>query len=344
MNKPPREEDVSLKFKVGQDGVEGAIKLPANLPRALVQGLSKAIQHGIAGAFPKFFDRASKNVGRAEIRKTLTSAFSLSIGDPIESTRVANLLATVLGDQELKEQKRSELLEFTIDRLRDHDAHVAAVPESIITDEFLNHFWATADTISQDRMREVFARILAREIRSPGSFSASTLNMLATLHPKIAMKFSLLCAMTFAYNGFVFVIVAMPHVDGPNTIAHALGTSRKIGEQLTDFGLAREDLLDLRSAGLIRSLPEEEYPDLSAFFEASKVDFGGTFATFEVGPGARERAGLAIVRSTNVVSFTHAGAELRSILQLTPNPSYAEALKALMLGAGVRFTYVEHSD
>jgi hypothetical protein len=256
MNEPPRKDDVSLKFKVGQDGVEGSIKLPANLPRALGQSLGKAIQYGIAGAFPKFYDRMDKNVRRAEIRKSLISAFLVSIGDPTESARVANLLATVLGDQELKQEKRGELLDFTIDHLSNQDAHVVGDPEIIITDELLNHFWATADTISQAGMREVFSRILAREIRSPGSFSASTLNMLATLHPQIAMKFSLLCAMTFAFNDFVFVIIAMPHADGPNTIAHILGTSRKIGEQLTDFGLAREDLLDLRSAGLIRSLPE----------------------------------------------------------------------------------------
>jgi hypothetical protein len=343
MNEPPREDDVSLKFKVGLDTVEGSIKLPANLPRGLGKGLAKAIQFGIAGAFPKFFDRADKIVGRAEIRKILTSAFSSSISDPTEAARIATLLATVLGDQELKQEKRVELLDFTIDRLSNQDSHGVGDPESIIADEFLNHFWATADTISQDRMREVFARILAREIRAPGSFSASTLNMLATLHPQIAMKFSLLCAMTFEFNGLVFVIVAMPHADGPNTIAHTLGTSRKIGEQLTDFGLAREDLLDLRSAGLIRSLPEEEYPDLSAFFEASTVVFAGAMATFEVGPAARERAGLAIVSSTNVISFTRAGAELRSILQLRPDPPYTEALKALMLGAGVRFAYVEPS-
>jgi hypothetical protein len=74
------------------------------------------------------------------------------------------------------------------------------------------------------------------------------------------------------------------------------------------------------------------------------VDFGDASATFEVGPAARERAGLAIVSSTNVISFTRAGAELRSILQLSPDPPYAEALKALMLGAGVRFSYVVRSD
>jgi hypothetical protein len=43
MNEPPRKDDVSLQFKVGQDGVEGSIKLPANLPRSVGKGLAKAI-------------------------------------------------------------------------------------------------------------------------------------------------------------------------------------------------------------------------------------------------------------------------------------------------------------
>jgi Protein of unknown function (DUF2806) len=153
-------------------------------------------------------------------------------------------------------------------------------PENAISDEFLRHFWTVADTISQDRMREVFARILAREIRKANSFSASTLNLLATLHPQIAEKFALLCSMTFSFNGFVFVIVSMPHAQSPNTIAHSLGTSKTIGEQLTDFGLTREDLLDLRSSNLIRSLPEEEYPDLKSFFVTPNVNFAGAHGQF----------------------------------------------------------------
>jgi hypothetical protein len=155
----------------------------------------------------------------------------------------------------------------------------------------------------------------------------------------LAAKFVLLCSMTFSFNGLVFVIVAMPHADGPNSIGNALGTSRKIGEQLTDFGLTREDLLDLRSASLIRSLPEEEYPTLGGFFEAPGVDFAGARGTFEVGSKARDQAELAIVASTNVISLTSAGAELRAILELKPEPTYAEALKVLMEGAGVIFDY-----
>lgn len=336
----PREDNVSLTVKVGSDGAFAAsAKLPANLPRAVLQGIANAFRFGLAGLSPKFFDRASNTLGRAKIREALVGQIISSLGNPAESDRLADLLAFTLGEQELRMEKRGTLLDQTVERLRHPDARSSNALGDIVSDEFLTHFWTTADTISQDQMREVFARILAREIRSPGSFSASTLNLLATLHPHLAEKFVLLCSMTCSFNGFVFVIIAMPHADGPHTIANALGTSTRIGEQLADYGLTREDLLDMRSASLIRSLPEEEYPTLDTFFAAPSVDFAGDRATFEVGSKAREHAGLAIVASTNVISLTNSGGELRAILDLRPDPTYAEALKVVMDKAGVKFDY-----
>jgi hypothetical protein len=45
------------------------------------------------------------------------------------------------------------------------------------------------------------------------------------------------------------------------------------------------------------------------------------------------------VASTNVVSLTRSGAELRGILDLRPDPTYAEALRVVMDKAGVKFDY-----
>jgi hypothetical protein len=335
-----REDSVSLTVKVGSDGgFAASAKLPASLPRSVLQGVANAFRFGLAGLSPKFFDRASVTLGRAKIREALLGQIISNAGNDAESDRLADLLALSLGEQELRIEKRGILLQQTVEHLRHPEARNTNGLGDIISDEFLTHFWATADTISQAQMREVFGRILAREIRSPGAFSASTLNLLATLHPQLAERFVLLCSMTFSFNGFVFVIISMPHEDGPHTIVNALGTSKRIGEQMADFGLTREDMLDMRSAGLIRSLPEEEYPTLNTFFEAPHVDFAGGRATLDVGSKAREQAGLAIVASTNVISLTRSGAELREILDLRRDPAYAEALRVVMDKAGVKFNY-----
>lgn len=114
----------------------------------------------------------------------------------------------------------------------------------------------------------------------------------------------------------------------------SLGSSGKKGEQLTEFGISSEDLLDLRSEGLIRSLPEEEYPDLTDFLEAPTVEFAGWNAGFRVTPDPKQ-ATLSRGR-VNVVSLTRPGMELRPILELSPHPQYTDALSRLMQSSGVK--------
>ncbi|WP_352552007.1 DUF2806 domain-containing protein [Mesorhizobium australicum] len=145
--------------------------------------------------------------------------------------------------------------------------------------DFLQHFWDTADRLSRSELREIFARILAREIVSPDNFSASTLNLLATLHPRNAQKFEELCRMTFNIPDLSFVIVSLPkHEKGP---LNQLGTkpSGRIGEYIDEFGITREDLLDLQSIGLTRSSGEQEYPQLHKLYRSHlHVEFAGRTA------------------------------------------------------------------
>ena len=66
---------------------------------------------------------------------------------------------------------------------------------STISDEFLDGFESVAKTKSTDEMRLLFARILAGEIKKPGSFSVKTLKIAEQLDQDIAKLFQRLCSL-----------------------------------------------------------------------------------------------------------------------------------------------------
>ncbi|MGY2991539.1 hypothetical protein ACVWWD_000346 [Mesorhizobium sp. URHB0026] len=85
--------------------------------------------------------------------------------------------------------------------------------------------------------------------------------------------------MTFNIPDLSFVIVSLPkHEKGP---LNQLGTkpSGRIGEYIDEFGITREDLLDLQSIGLTRSSGEQEYPQLHKLYRSHlHVEFAGRTA------------------------------------------------------------------
>lgn len=322
----PSEGSLSLTFKA-QD-LEVSAQLPSHLPQGLLMGLAKAMRFAFAGLFPNWFNRADVVVTQADIRRILLHGLEENVGDSAKFDALVGLLESTLQEQERKTRSRRLILHRSGQLLEKVDRDSKEQQASEIEDDFLEVFWRIADTISDQRMREVFAHVLTREIRSPKSFSASTLNLLSTLHPMLAEKFRILCSMTFLFRGLSFVIITVP--DG-----RSLGASDKKGEQLTELGISREDLLDLRSEGLIRSLPEEEYPDLTGFLEAPLVELAGWNAEFALTPDAKLAAPSQ--GRMNVISLTRSGMELRPILELRPHPQYIASLCTLMESIGVTF-------
>jgi hypothetical protein len=205
-----------------------------------------------------------------------------------------------------------------------------------ISDEFISRFWDTADRATSADVRALFARILALECTKPGSFSASTLNLLSVLHPEVARKFERLCCMSFGFSDFDFVVLSMPHSDAPSKRHNSLGGSTgRNGEQLLEFDIGPQDLLEMRTVGLTRSMPREEYPNLAAFFQLSSVDFSGQRLAMRVREGAPKEPGFSIEDATNAISLTRSGSELRSILALRPFVPYLKKLVEVMNNAGV---------
>ena len=97
-------------------------------------------------------------------------------------------------------------------------------------------------------MRRYLGKILAGEIRRPGSFEPRTVEVLATLTPRIAKLFLAFCNISVDLSDRSVVIAAPFGPPGENS--------------LRKFGLDYAALTALHDAGLIQT-------DLNAWFERS---------------------------------------------------------------------------
>ena len=83
-----------------------------------------------------------------------------------------------------------QALEYLAEHDTDADANEESASEkAALDDDWLNQFERYAEQASSDRMRDLWARVLAGEIRKPNSFSLVTLRFLSELDKDIAELF-----------------------------------------------------------------------------------------------------------------------------------------------------------
>ncbi len=128
-------------------------------------------------------------------------------------------------------------------------------------------------------------------------------------------------------------MLSVSALDNPHTTNNAISDDNTKGENLRPIGLNLAALLGLRSAGLLASLPDEEYPDLTEYFDNRLIPYAGSTIRFD---GSEQIKVHGKILWTNVMSLTRAGNELRSILSLDPHEPYTSALRDMMARAGVR--------
>jgi hypothetical protein len=141
-----------------------------------------------------------------------------------------------------KECRRTEnqtaiLLEAKEELLRLPPPHEGAVPEaddSVMDPDWLNVFGRYAEDATSDRMRTLWARILAGEAQSEGTFSLTTLRIVSELDRKVAV----------ALQNFSAYRISGGHIAIPNQLEGDLLAQSQI---LEDAGLVSGIGTNLRS-------------------------------------------------------------------------------------------------
>jgi hypothetical protein len=102
-------------------------------------------------------------------------------------------------------------------------------------------FARAAETKTNADVKVYFARVLAGEIRKPGSFAPATIEVLSRITPDIALLFQNLCGLVARVQGAPMVLVGPFESPGANGLA-PVGFNYVTLCRLQDAGLLRHDL------------------------------------------------------------------------------------------------------
>jgi hypothetical protein len=86
----------------------------------------------------------------------------------------------VIADAILKQENRESILKGAIEYIEQHPSQQMA-DAAEISDDWLNTFSSISENKSSAEIRSLFSKILAGELRSPGSFSLKSLSLLAAI-------------------------------------------------------------------------------------------------------------------------------------------------------------------
>lgn len=196
--------------------------------------------------------------------------------------------------QELKRQQNVESVAANAaEELKDD----TVVPDKRPDPDWVNRFFEIAAGVSTDQMQYLWGKILAGEIRAPGSFSLRTLDVLRNVSKEEAENFVKLVHYVFRAESKVF------YIDPEAYIFKKDGALRFL------------DILALKDAGLIFE------NDLHFSFNASKAGstshlvYGPLIVSFE-----REKDTPAVGSQVGVL--TKVGMELLPLVTVEPDMDY----------------------
>ncbi len=310
------------------------------IPAPVRRNLLKAVGHLCTAAIevPVAFlsgvaeERRAETVARIKLIDTTATQIAHQMETDPEYARLA---VQKFGGRILREQVNLDMIskEAAI-QLRDSssspDESIQEEVDNSISDDWLNAFEAEARLKSTEEMQVYFGKVLAGEIRTPGSFSTRTVRILAGLDQEIANHFARLCSMcisTLEGN------VSVPSLGG-NAGSNAL----------REYGLSFATLNLLNEHGLIIS-------DYNSWYEfvpctdplgtgqhviCEPLDFQDRHWSLK--PKSKENVDKKL--RINGVALTKSGKELSKIVQIEPMEFYSAKLVQYFERQGIRMVEV----
>ncbi len=199
-----------------------------------------------------------------------------------------------------KEQKRQKNIENITQKAAGNLESEANVSEEPVDEDWTNRFFNYAENISNEEMQEIWARILAGEIKQPKSYSLRTLDVLRNLSTDEAAIF-----MKFAK-----IAVTSSDTSSKTTFILSFKKHKLLEEK---YGLNHSDRLLLEELGLITA-------NYSAFKMMETKDKTGR-SSFTVGEliVVQDKLPNKPMHQLEVLIFTKIGRQLLNLVNITPD-------------------------
>jgi Protein of unknown function (DUF2806) len=258
---------------------------------------------------------AREEIGRSE---KLNAAVVDAMQRQLRDASIDKLAAAVDGlvaDYVEKRHRRARVLELAAKEITQAPASVDA--ETFLDDDWMAFFKGKVDQLGTEEAKLLFGKVLAGEVKQPGSFSKRSLGILAEMGPGVGRLFDTLCNIS--------TVVSARHV---RVVTLGVGD---VGENsLEEFGLPFEALNHLIEAGLIFS-EYDTFVEMPLAAIGRPFDLGGDFYRLHVSEAKiieldTPEKRVAALGAVPGVTLSAAGRELRAIVAKRTISAYVEKL------------------
>ena len=332
----PRDEVTSVPEIITDlvaDTVISGIPAPVrrNFLKAIGQLSSAAIDIPVAYLTGKADERRAETAARIRLIDTSAAQIAQQMQTDPEYARVA---VQKFGQRVLREQVNLDMISqrAASEILDSGDSTGQSAPEEsvdTINDDWLNVFETEARQKSTEEMQAFFGKILAGEIRKPGSYSTRAVRILSSLDQDIAGHFARLCSMCISQFQRSMVLSL-----GGNAGDNAL----------QEYGLNFSALNLLHEHGLVisdynswwESTPCVAAPGAAQQAICIPLSYQGKYWVME--PKSKSSVGKPL--RVYGVALTQSGRELSKIVTAEPMDKYSQKLAQFLEDQGFRVTEV----
>ena len=319
-----------LAFDAAIPGIPAPVR--RNLLKALEQLCTSVVDVPIAYLTGKADERRAETSARIQLIETSAEQIAQQMQTDPEYARVA---VRKFGQRVIREQVNLDMIGLGAASVLREAGDAIDQSESeesgeTLNDDWLNTFEVEARLKSTEDMQAFFSKVLAGEIRKPGSYSTRTIKILGSFDQDVANHFVRLCSLSIS-RGADFKIV-------PSFQGNAADNS------LQEYGLNFTTLNLLNEHGLVIS-------DYNSRLETTPLVAIGTSGQQAITTpfGYQGRYWMLIPTSSNGigkklsihgVGLTQSGRELFEIVNVEPMERYSQELVQLFQKNGFRMTEV----
>ena len=198
-----------------------------------------------------------------------------------------------------------------------------------IDDDWLNAFETEARQKSTEEVQAFFGKVLAGEIRKPGSYSTRAIKILGSLDQNIANHFARLCSMCISQFDRT-IVLSLGGNAGENALQEC-GLNFATLNLLNEYGLVISDY-----NSWWESTPCVAAPGAAQQAICIPFSYQGKYWVME--PKSKSSVGKPL--RVYGVALTQSGRELSKIVTVEPMDKYSQKLAQFLEGQGFRMTEV----
>lgn len=225
-------------------------------------------------------------------------------GIQIDSSDVKELAERATKRMLLQEMRKQQNIEAIVDNAYEELQKETEVTSDPVDDDWIIRFFNSVEDVSNEKLRMIWGRILAGEIRTPHSFSMRALEILRNISKDEAILFERLANTSFRQNKQSFIPYDMT--------------------LLEEYGINFNTLFQLSSAGIISHTPLEL--GLPVRKELASVMNDYIIGIFSAIDNDKE-----IEIKIQIFKYTDAGRQILSILSTSEKESSEFAIKYFAL-------------